>query len=289
MHRFTCAAAMSSITLVGVAHAHNYNNTRSNRTIAGPDIVTEWDSLAGVLLEVRDFDGDGFGGPIGSIAVDPNPGADFFTQEFPVLVAGRNVVVPIYPVNDRPSVGSTVTINSEEFGGAGMNLARLSDTVGRGSSGFAAETAADTMITDLGTSVSVTSDRLRLRSSTPSTFALDADISATFDLDLRPSETAFTGVVFSWSFGTAGPGGDVTLESGGTSVERDTLTGLDRTGVTPITVAAPGSIPEFQIDADVDYYLNVDVVTYAVIVPAPGAVGSIAVAGLFACVRRRRS
>lgn len=290
MNRIILSAALYSLALGGVVEAGNYNNTRSNRSsIAGPGVTTQWNSLSGVLLDVADFDDDGFGGPPASISLDPNPGADFVPLGLLVELAGREVPIHVFAVNDRPSAGSTLDIWSEEFGGSGMNLARLSDSVSFGPSGFNADTAADTMITDVGTSVAVSSDRILLRAATASTFAIDLDISSTFDLDLLQTQDAFTGVTVNWSFGIDGGAGQTVLESGTSAVELDMFSGLNPNGVTDISVIGPGGIPEFDLSAGTDYFVNVDVVVYSIIVPAPGAITPIAIAGFIATRRRRGS
>lgn len=288
MNRLVALVGSCSLVFGGIVEAGNYNNTRSHKSgIVAPDVTVQWNTLSGVLLDVRDFDGDGFGGPPASISFSPDLGADFNVEDLLVEVAGREVPLHMYAVNDRPAFGSTLDILSEEFGGSGMNLARLSDTVVLGPNGFTADTVADTMISDLGTSVAVASDRILLQAATASTLELELDISSTFDLDLREDEEAFTGVMLTWSFGIAGPAGESVLDSGGNAVELDTLSGLNRNGITDVSVITPGSIPGFQLDAGSVYFVNIDVVTYSVIVPTPGSFAPVAVAGMLA-IRRRR-
>jgi len=289
--RLSCAMAATVLAATsGSAFAHNYNNTRSNRSmIISGDTTTQWSTQSAVFLDVGDFDGDGASGNL-FFQLDPPASSEVLPFSTGISVAGLDsyTLAGAEAINLAPTAGRTLTASSEEFGGDGVNLSAASHTINSADAGgFDAVSQTNTMITDLGVSVAYTSDRLTIQANSDAQLEVDFDAFGDFDLDLLSGQTATTVVAVEWSFSRMDLGGLTPILAQTIVEQQSTLDGLSRNGITPFSVATPTDLAPFDLQAGESYYLNIDVVTFSQIVPAPPTVAAPMLLGLLAARRRR--
>ena len=201
----------------------------------------------------------------------PPPRGDLPRFESSVFIPALNrsfLLRGVRPTNVPPAVSRDIATVSEELGGTALNRARVLHSGSLDAGGFGAESDADAFVSDLGTAVAFTSDRLDLTAAADSRLGFSFESLTELNLDLAPGQQGFAGVIIDWAFGRIEPSGQTVLSSDTFSAELDTLSGLNPSGTTTRSYALPTDLLTFQLDAGERYFLSVDIVNYRGSCPA---------------------